>query len=56
MDRGAWWTAVHRVAKSQTRLSNLAHTDALRQLKYDSRNMYFGVKIYVRESYREKVL
>ena len=21
MDRGAWWTTVHRVAKSQTRLS-----------------------------------
>ena len=23
-DRGAWWAIVHRVAKSQTRLSNLA--------------------------------
>ena len=22
MDRGAWWAAVHRVAKSQTRLSD----------------------------------
>ena len=22
MDRGAWWAAVHGVAKSQTRLSN----------------------------------
>ena len=22
MDRGAWWATVHRVAKSQTRLSN----------------------------------
>ena len=22
MDREAWWAAVHRVAKSQTRLSN----------------------------------
>ena len=22
MDRGAWWAAVHRVTKSQTRLSN----------------------------------
>ena len=22
MDRGAWWTAVHRVAKSQTQLSD----------------------------------
>ena len=26
MDRGAWWDTVHRVAKSQTRLSNLTHT------------------------------
>ena len=53
MDRGLW-LAVHSITKSLT--SDLAHTDALRQLKYDSRNMYFGVKIYVRESYREKVL
>ena len=26
MDRGAWWAIVYRVAKSQTRLSNLATT------------------------------
>ena len=26
MDGGAWWAAVHRVAKSQTRLSNLTFT------------------------------
>ena len=26
MDGGAWWAIVHRVAKSQTRLSNLATT------------------------------
>ena len=26
MDRGAWWATVHGVAKSQTQLSNLAHT------------------------------
>ena len=26
MDRGAWWTTVHGVAKSQTRLSNWTHT------------------------------
>ena len=26
MDRGAWWAAVHGVAKSQTRLSNLTFT------------------------------
>ena len=32
MDGGAWWAAVHGVAKSQTRLSNFAfpfHFDAL---------------------------
>ena len=26
MDRGAWWAAVHRVAKSQTRLSDFLFT------------------------------
>ena len=26
MDRGAWWATVHGVAKSWTRLSNLAGT------------------------------
>ena len=26
MDRGAWWAAVHRVAKSQTRLSDFTFT------------------------------
>ena len=25
IDRGTWWAIVHRVAKNQTRLSNLAH-------------------------------
>ena len=29
MDRGGWWATVHRVAKSQTRLSDLAHMDPL---------------------------
>ena len=28
MDRGAWWATVHRVAKSQTWLSDLAHMHA----------------------------
>ena len=32
MDRGAWWAAVHGVAKSQTRLSDRAHTDTRRGL------------------------
>ena len=26
MDRGAWWTTVHGVAKSQTQLSTHTHT------------------------------
>ena len=28
MDRGAWRATVHRVAKSRTQLSDLAHTRA----------------------------
>ena len=28
MDRGDWWTTVHRVSKSQTRLSNYAQIDS----------------------------
>ena len=30
MDRGAWWAAVHGVAKSQTRLSDFFHFPLLR--------------------------
>ena len=33
MDRGAWWTAVHGVAKSQTRVSNLTFTFHFHALK-----------------------
>ena len=29
MDTGAWWAMVHRVAKSWTQLSNLAHNTYL---------------------------
>ena len=29
MDRGAWWAAVHGVAKSQTRLSNFTFNSSL---------------------------
>ena len=29
MDRGAWWTTVHRVAESRTQLSHLVHTHNL---------------------------
>ena len=30
MDGGAWWTAVHGVAKSQIQLSNEVHTHILK--------------------------
>ena len=33
MDRGAWWAAVHRVAKSQTRLSDFTFTFHFHALK-----------------------
>ena len=29
MDRGAWWAAVHRVAKSRTRLSDFTHSNPM---------------------------
>ena len=33
VDRGAWQATVHGVAKSQTQLSDLAHSGLLRELK-----------------------
>ena len=37
MDRGAWWTTVHRVAKSQTQLKRLStHTRQSPTYKWDS--------------------
>ena len=33
MDEGAWWAAVHEVAKSQTRLSNFTLTFHLHALE-----------------------
>ena len=39
MDRGAWWATVHGVTKSQTRLSDLAHTHI---------HMYLAVKLSIR--------
>ena len=33
MDRGAWWTAVHGVSKSRTRLSDLLFTFHFRALE-----------------------
>ena len=34
MDRGAWWATVHRVTKSQTRLSDLACTHARDDIQF----------------------
>ena len=36
MDRGAWWSTVHRVAQSQTHWSNLAHTIHLTSWSFKS--------------------
>ena len=33
MDRGAWWAAVHGIAKSQTRLSNFTFTSHFHALE-----------------------
>ena len=35
MDRGAWWAAVHGVAKSRTRLSNFPFTSHFHALEKD---------------------
>ena len=36
MDRGPWWATVHGVAKSQTQLSERAHTQSLAHLSLPS--------------------
>ena len=36
MDGGAWWAAVHRVARSQTRLSDLTFTFDLHALEKET--------------------
>ena len=33
MDRGAWWAAIHRVAKSQARLSDFTFTSHFHALE-----------------------
>ena len=38
MDGGAWWAAVHGVAKSQTRLSDFPFTFHFRALEKDMAN------------------
>ena len=38
MDRGAWWAAVHSVAKSQTRLSNVSFTFHFHALEKEMAN------------------
>ena len=42
MDRGAWWATVHRVAKSQTWLSNQAQHTAELCLFYHFTSLQFG--------------
>ena len=37
MDRGAWWAAVHGVAKSRTRLSNFNLKPSLRSGRFGGR-------------------
>ena len=39
MDRGPWWATAHRVAKSQTQLSNLVHMQPWAQLIGQGMNM-----------------
>ena len=39
-DRAAWWATIHRVGKSLTRLSNLAHTHAYRMLHFGVLSFY----------------
>ena len=38
MDRGAWWAAVHEVAKSRTRLSNFSFTFPFHALEKEMAN------------------
>ena len=40
MDRGAWWAAVHGVAKSQTRLSDFTCTFHFRALEKEMATHY----------------
>ena len=40
MDRGAWWSAVHGVAKSQTRLSDFNFTFHFHALKKEVATHY----------------
>ena len=48
MDRGTWWTTVHRVAKSQTRLKRLnthAHTHMSQKLCIRTQDWQSGIQI-----------
>ena len=46
MDGGAWWTTVHRVAKSQTWLSDITslHFTFSVKVKYNTNQPYLGYK------------
>ena len=43
MDRGAWWTSVHRVEKSQTRLSDFTFTFTV----WTIRLRFFPLSVYL---------
>ena len=43
MDGGAWWAAVHGVAKSQTRLSDFTFTFHFHALEKERANLSSGV-------------
>ena len=42
MDRGAWWATVHRVAKSQTRLSDFTSLSKLSEWKTCQKEWFFS--------------
>ena len=46
MDRGAWWAAVHGVAKSQTPLSARTHTHTHIHTHTSYMNTFFSVYIF----------
>ena len=39
IDRGPWWTSVHRVSKSRTRLSDLACSGVVTELRIRARSL-----------------
>ena len=46
MDRGAWWAAVHGVAKSQTQLSDFTSSTSSVKLEKNIFNFYLKKNVY----------